>query len=58
LPERIGALEDEQREIASRLEDPALYRADPRAANALSARLAEIDGELTALLERWEELEK
>ncbi|MDR2614617.1 MAG: ATP-binding cassette domain-containing protein [Candidatus Accumulibacter sp.] len=58
LPERIGALEDEQKEIARRLEDPALYQTDPRAANALAARLTEIDGELTVLLERWEELEK
>jgi ATP-binding cassette subfamily F protein uup len=58
LPGRIGALEDEQKEIASRLEDPALYQSDPQAANALSTRLAEIDGELMALLERWEELER
>jgi ATP-binding cassette subfamily F protein uup len=58
LPGRIGALEDEQREIASRLEEPALYRTDPRAANALSARLAGIDGKLTALLERRDELER
>lgn len=57
LPGRIGALEDEQKEITRRLEDPALYQGDPRTANALSKRLAEIDGELTALLERWEALE-
>jgi ATP-binding cassette subfamily F protein uup len=57
LPGRIGALEDEQKEIASRLEDPALYRADPQAANALSRRLTEIDETLMALLERWEALE-
>ncbi|MDR2450299.1 MAG: ATP-binding cassette domain-containing protein [Candidatus Accumulibacter sp.] len=58
LPGRIGALEDEQKKIAARLEDPALYQTDPRAANDLAARLAEIDGELTALLERWEELDR
>lgn len=58
LPERISALESEQKEIASRLEDPALYQTDPRAANALSARLAQIDEELMVLLERWDELEK
>ena len=57
LPERIGALESEQKEIALRLEAPALYRTDPRAANTLSKRLAEIDEALMALLERWEELE-
>jgi ATP-binding cassette subfamily F protein uup len=57
LPGRIGALEDEQKEITSRLADPALYRADPQAVNALSERLAEIDEALMILLERWEELE-
>jgi ATP-binding cassette subfamily F protein uup len=57
LPGRISALEDEQKEIAARLADPALYQTDPQAANALSARLAEIDDELIALLERWEALE-
>ena len=57
LPGRISALEDEQKEIALRLADPALYQTDPQAANALSARLAEIDDELMALLERWEALE-
>ncbi|MDR0440316.1 MAG: ATP-binding cassette domain-containing protein, partial [Candidatus Accumulibacter sp.] len=57
LPGRINALENEQKEIALRLEDPALYRTDPQAANALSKRLAEIDEALLALLERWEELE-
>jgi ATP-binding cassette subfamily F protein uup len=57
LPVRIGALEDEQKEITLRLGDPALYQTDPQTANTLAARLAEIDGELTALLERWEELE-
>ena len=57
LPGRISALEDEQKEIARCLEDPALYQADAQRANALSARLAEIDDELMILLERWEALE-
>jgi ATP-binding cassette subfamily F protein uup len=58
LPGRISALEDEQKKIGIMLEDPALYRADPLKANALSDRLAEIDDELLVLLERWEELDK
>jgi hypothetical protein len=49
---------DSTRKIPSRLMEHALYRTDPRAANALSARLVGIDGELTALLERWEDLER
>jgi ATP-binding cassette subfamily F protein uup len=58
LPGRICALEEEQKEIALRLEDPALYQNDSQAVNALSKRLVEIDEELMALLERWEELER
>ena len=57
LPGRIEALEREQREIGERLADPALYQdrsADPR---ALNARHEAIEGELGALLQRWEELE-
>ena len=57
LPGRISALEDEQKKIALCLEDPALYQTDSQRANALSARLAEIDDELMVLLERWEALE-
>ncbi len=58
LPGRISALENEQKAITERLEDPTLYQADPQGVNALSARLAEIDDELLVLLERWEALEK
>ncbi|MFB0937242.1 MAG: ATP-binding cassette domain-containing protein, partial [Propionivibrio sp.] len=58
LPGRISALEDEQKDIARCLEDPALYQTDSQRANALSARLAEIDEELMVLLERWEDLER
>ncbi|HYC36969.1 MAG TPA: ATP-binding cassette domain-containing protein [Usitatibacter sp.] len=57
LPAQIEALETEQREIAARLGDPALYQdrsADPR---ALNARHAEIEAELGMLLERWEALD-
>ena len=57
LPERIAALETEQQEITQRLEDPALYQQQPLEAQTLSSRLAAIDDELMALLERWEALE-
>ncbi len=57
LPGRIGALENEQKEIARQLEDASLYQTDPQEANRLSMRLAQIDDELMALLERWEELD-
>ena len=57
LPGKIAALEDEQKTIATRLEDPALYQSAPLEAQQLSQRLAEIDDALMLLLERWAELE-
>lgn len=58
LPERVAALEQEQKELTRRLEDPALYQSEPREAEKLARRMSEIDDELLALLERWEELDK
>jgi ATP-binding cassette subfamily F protein uup len=57
LPARIAALEEEQARLTGRLEDPAIYQADPQAAQNAAERLAAIDDELMALLERWELLE-
>jgi ATP-binding cassette subfamily F protein uup len=57
LPERIAALEAEQKQLTARLEDPALYQSQPQQAQELAARLAAIDDELLVLLTRWEELE-
>ncbi len=56
LPDRIAALETEQKALTARLEDPALY-GDPREAQTVAARLAAIEEELLVLLERWETLE-
>jgi ABC transport system ATP-binding/permease protein len=60
LPERIAALEAEQRELSARLEDPALYQSESEGVQEVqrcAARLAQIDDELLGLLERWEALE-
>jgi ATP-binding cassette subfamily F protein uup len=57
LPDRIAALEAEQQDLTRRLEDPALYQGDSMAAQGHAARLAAIEDELLALLERWEVLE-
>ncbi len=57
LPGRIAVLEDEQKSIAQQLQDPALYHAEAQDAHRLSSRLAEIDDELMALLERWDALD-
>ena len=57
LPAKIAALEDEQKTLTAKLEDPALYASDPQAAQGFATRLTEIDDELLGLLERWEALE-
>jgi ATP-binding cassette subfamily F protein uup len=56
LPARIEALEAEQREIATRLADPAFYASEAARAGDLSRRHAAIEEELMSCLERWEQL--
>ncbi len=58
LPGRIEALEREQGDIAAHFADGGLFRSDPKRARQLQARSEEIDMELSAALERWEELER
>jgi ABC transport system ATP-binding/permease protein len=58
LPDRIAALETEQKDIANALADGALFSSDNARALALTARNAAIDDELMAALERWEALGK
>jgi ATP-binding cassette subfamily F protein uup len=57
LPGKIAALEEEQKSLTNKLEDPALYASDPQSAQGFASRLTEIDDELLVLLERWEALE-
>lgn len=57
LPQQIAALEQEQQTINQQLADPAFYQSPTADAAGLSQRLAEIDDQLLALLERWEALE-
>ncbi len=56
LPERIDTLETEQKNIALKLADPALYQHSPQEAPALQRRLRAAESELAAALARWEEL--
>lgn len=58
LPDRIAALEAEQKDIADALTDSSLFSRDNARALALSARNAALDDELMAALERWEALGK
>ncbi|MFV0371353.1 MAG: ATP-binding cassette domain-containing protein [Azonexus sp.] len=57
LPDTIAALEAEQLQLTQQLEDPAFYQRDAQAVQRAAQRLAAIDEELMALLERWEALE-
>ncbi|MDO8960118.1 MAG: ATP-binding cassette domain-containing protein [Rhodocyclaceae bacterium] len=57
LPEKIAALETEQKTLSTRLEDATLYQQQPQEAQTIATRLSAIDNELLGLLERWEALE-
>jgi ATP-binding cassette subfamily F protein uup len=56
LPALLEALEAEQHELGDLLAKPELYATEPLRAAEVQARYAQIDDELTAALERWEEL--
>jgi ATP-binding cassette subfamily F protein uup len=57
LPARIEALETEQKTISARLEDGSVFANDAQEGARLSERYGQIDEELLAALERWEELD-
>ncbi|NBD19587.1 ATP-binding cassette domain-containing protein [Aquabacterium fontiphilum] len=56
LPERIDALETEQKALNARLADPDAYRKEGAKVAELHERVQAIDEELMTLLERWEAL--
>jgi ATP-binding cassette subfamily F protein uup len=56
LPDRIEALEAEQKSLVERLASPALYTGAPQQVASLQARHDQIEAELMAALERWESL--
>ena len=57
LPGRIQLLEHEQGELARRLAEPQLYRAQADEVQRAKARYAQIEEELMQALERWTDLE-
>lgn len=57
LPEEIAALETEQAELQTRLQDPNIYRDAPQEARSMQGRIEEIELALLEKLERWEVLE-
>jgi ABC transport system ATP-binding/permease protein len=57
LPALIAKLEDEQAALNIALSDPDFYKKTPAEAKRLNTRIAEIEDELLAALERWEAIE-
>ncbi len=58
IPEKIAAIEKAQAELASQLADPELYKDAAEEIPRLNARNEELEADLQALFERWEELEE
>ena len=56
LPERIEALEIEQKDLAALLSSADFYADDPVRVEAAQMRVSQIDDELLQALERWEAL--
>ncbi|WP_028100388.1 ATP-binding cassette domain-containing protein [Pseudoduganella violaceinigra] len=57
LPQLIAKLEDEQTALNITLSDPDFYKKTPAEAKRLNDRIAQIEEELMAALERWEKIE-
>ena len=57
LPEQIAMLEEEQEKLHGTLADPEFYRSDGGRVTTLTARLEELERELSRRYQRWEELE-
>ena len=58
LPERLDALEREQKALEATLADPDLFTRDPAAFTRTTDRLAALEEEQTELLLRWEFVEQ
>jgi ABC transport system ATP-binding/permease protein len=56
LPKKIETLEAEQTQVRAKLADGSIYSSDPALALQLTQRDAELDEQLLAAMERWEEL--
>ncbi len=57
LPKLIASLEDEQSAITLQLNSPDFYKTNPADAKRIQARYADIEDQLLAALERWEQIE-
>ena len=57
LPERIEGLEAELETVQNAMSDPGFYQDDAATIAATTARMQELEAELAAAYERWDELE-
>ena len=57
LPDRIHALEDEQKQLQTQLADPQFYKKPGSEIQAAVDRTERIDGELHEAMARWDELD-
>ncbi|HIJ80385.1 MAG TPA: ATP-binding cassette domain-containing protein [Desulfuromonadales bacterium] len=57
LPDQIAALEREQEGLHARLADPEFYKSAGSEVAAVNARLGQLEQELEAAFQRWDELE-
>ncbi|KVE29665.1 ABC transporter ATP-binding protein [Burkholderia singularis] len=57
LPDKIAALEAEQKAIGAQLDDGAIFVTNPQEGTRLTERFAALDDALLEALERWEALE-
>ncbi|MFI9655082.1 ATP-binding cassette domain-containing protein [Guyparkeria sp. GHLCS8-2] len=57
LPARIEALEAEQADLQTTINDPDFYQGDPAEIERTLARVTELESELETVLNRWMELE-
>ncbi len=57
LPKLIETLETELSELQGKLADPNFFQQEPQAVTAATERMTEIEQELEAAFERWQELE-
>ena len=57
LPDRVAALEAEQRQLQAAIADPEFYKKPAAEIHAALDRVNAIDGELLAALERWDALD-
>jgi len=57
MPERVSALEDEQRRLKEEAASPEFYKSPADHIHSVLARIDTVDAELHAALERWMELD-